>query len=177
MEIKDLSTAESRRDFVRRNHTCVVAYARRSGPPSMSIVHYAMDGDDIVFLTMSDRQKAKAVRRDGQLSVCVLAGVPRGLAWPPEYVVVDGRAAIDADLERVVAQALRIAPIMTGSPLPEQAVPVVRAMMRKEKRVVVRVTPESTFHSPAVHPDDGAQVVEAGREGRPLHGLGARLPW
>ena len=76
---KPMNDAKSRRDFVRRNHTCVVSYARKTAPPSMSIVHYAVDGDDIVFLTMAERQKAKAVQRLGQLSVCILAGEPGGL--------------------------------------------------------------------------------------------------
>lgn len=177
MAMQGLSDAKSRREFVRRNHTCVVGYARRTGPPSMSIVHYVMDGDDIVFLTMAERQKAKAVRRDGQLSVCVLAGHPGGLAWPPEYLVVDGKATIDSDLDHVVAQALRVAPIMTGKDLPPQAIPIVREMMKRESRVVIRVTPESTFHSPAVHPENEAQVIAAGASGQPVHGLGARLPW
>lgn len=177
MAIHELSNVESRREFVRRNHTCVIGYARSTGLASMSIVHYVMDGDDIVFLTMAARQKAKAVRRLGRLSVCVLAGHPGGLAWPPEYLVVDGKATLDSDLDRVVQQALRIAPIMTGKELPAQAIPIVREMMKRENRVIIRVAPESTFHSPAVHPENEAQVIEAGKSGKAVHGLGSRLPW
>lgn len=174
---KPMNDAESRREFVRSNHTCVVPYARKTSPPSMSIVHYAMDGDDIVFLTMSERQKAKAVRRLGQLSACILAGESGGLSWPPEYLVVDGKATISTDMDDVVEQASKIVPIMTGKPLPTEAFPAVRQLLEREKRVVVRITPESTFHSPAVHPDDNEEVVQAGESDEAVHGLGARLPW
>jgi nitroimidazol reductase NimA-like FMN-containing flavoprotein (pyridoxamine 5'-phosphate oxidase superfamily) len=57
--------AEERRQFVRDHRTCVFGYNRKSGPPSMSIVYYVMDGDDMLVSTMSDRAKAKAVTRNG----------------------------------------------------------------------------------------------------------------
>ena len=173
MTDNDLITPEQRRAFVRRNHTCVVSYARRTAPPSMSIVHYVMDGETIVFLTMAQRQKAKAVRRLGQLSVCVLDGPAGGLSWPPEYLVVDGAAEVVTNLDYVVARAMEVGPIMLGHPVPAEAEPVVRDMMVREDRVAIRVTPESTFHSPSVHPD--ADDADAARKME--HGLGARLPW
>lgn len=171
-----MNDARSRRDFVRHNHTCVVSYARKTAPPSMSIVHYGMDGDDIVFLTMAERQKAKAVERDGQMSACILAGESKGLSWPPEYLVVDGKASVVTDMDEVMKVAAKIIPIMSGEPLPESAIPVVRKVMEKEGRVVIRISPESTFHSPAVHPNDEGEF-EGTDEDKPLHGLGARLPW
>jgi len=167
---------KSRRDFVRSNHTCVVSYARKTAPPSMSIVHYGMDGDDIVFLTMAERQKAKAVQRQGQMSACILAGETKGLSWPPEYLVVDGAATLVNDMDEVMLVAAKIIPIMSGEPLPEAALPIVRKHMEKEGRVVIRITPESTFHSPSVHPKEDGDFEGADDE-KPLHGLGARLPW
>ena len=170
---RPMNDTRSRRDFVRHNHTCVVAYARNAAPPSMSIVHYAMDGDDIVFLTMAERQKAKAASRLGEMSLCILAGEPKGLAWPPEYLTVDGKARLSTDMDEVMQVASMILPIMTGNPLPEEAHPIVRKVLEREQRVVVRISPESTFHSPSVH-----DVEDADPESdQPLHGLGARLPW
>ena len=168
-----MNDPKSRRDFVRRNHTCVVSYARKTAPPSMSIIHYAMDGDDIVSLTMAERQKAKAVQRRGQMSACILAGEPGGLSWPPEYLVVDGKASLSTNMDDVTAVAAKIVPIMTGKPLPEEALPGVRKIMEQEKRVVIRITPESSFHSPSVHNVEAADPDSD----KPLHGLGARLPW
>jgi nitroimidazol reductase NimA-like FMN-containing flavoprotein (pyridoxamine 5'-phosphate oxidase superfamily) len=170
---KPMNDAKSRRDFVRRNHTCVVSYARKTAPPSMSIVHYAMDGGDIVFLTMAERQKAKAVQRLGQLSACILAGEPGGLSWPPEYLVVDGKARLSNDMDDVMKVAAKILPIMTDKPLPEEAFPGVRKVLEREKRVVIRISPESTFHSPSVHDVEDADPDSD----QPLHGLGARMPW
>ena len=57
-----MNDSKSRRDFVRSNHTCVISYTRKTAPPSMSIIHYAMDGDDVVFLTMAARQKERERR-------------------------------------------------------------------------------------------------------------------
>lgn len=168
-----MNDSKSRRDFVRNNHTCVISYERKTAPPSMSIIHYAMDGDDIVFLTMAARQKAKAAKRLGQLSACILAGEQGGLSWPPEYLVVDGKATVSDDMDDVVDVAAKIIPIMTGKPLPDEARPGVRMVMEKEGRVVIRITPESSFHSPSVHNVEDADP----NSDKPLHGLGARLPW
>jgi nitroimidazol reductase NimA-like FMN-containing flavoprotein (pyridoxamine 5'-phosphate oxidase superfamily) len=173
MADNELVSSEQRRDFVYNNHTCVVSYARKSAPPSMSIVHYVMNDDRIVFLTMTDRQKAKAVRRNNQLSICVLDGPQGGLSWPPEYLVVDGTAEIITDIDYVVARAMEVGAIMTGQAIPADAEPVVRDMMVREKRVAICVKPESTFQSPSVHPEaDDSQAAE-----KMQHGLGARLPW
>lgn len=173
MADNELATVAQRRDFVERNHTCVVGYTRKAAPPSMSIVHYVMDGDSIVFLTMAARQKAKAVRREGELSICVLAGADSGLAWPPEYLVVDGDAEIVEDMDYVVGIAMQVGGIMTGQPVPEEAEPMVREMMTREDRVAIRVRPRSSFHSASVHPDSDDPEAAA----KMVHGLGARLPW
>jgi len=121
---------------------------------------------------MTDRQKAKAVRRNDQLSICVLAGPKGGLAWPPEYLVVDGTAEIVSDMDYVVSIAMKVGPIMTGKPVPPDAAQMVRDMMEREKRIVICVTPQSSFHSPSVHPEAGDKKGE-----KMVHGLGARLPW
>ena len=173
MADNELATIAQRRDFVDNNHTCVVGYARQSAPPSMSIVHYVMDGDKVVFLTMTERQKAKAVKRNGELSLCVLAATEDALAWPPEYLVLDGAAEIVTDIDYIVKIAMGVGGIMRGEPVPEAAAPMVRDMMIRENRVAIRVSPRSTFHSPSVHPeDDSAEATE-----KMVHGLGARLPW
>lgn len=173
MADNELATIAQRRAFVEKNHTCVVGYTRKAAPPSMSIVHYVMDGDKIVFLTMTERQKAKAVKRNGELSICVLAATEDAIAWPPEYLVIDGAAEIVTDMDYVVKIAMGVGEIMRGEPVPEAAEPMVRDMMTREKRVAVCVSPRSSFHSPSVHPEgDDAETTE-----KMIHGLGARLPW
>ncbi|MEM9621209.1 MAG: pyridoxamine 5'-phosphate oxidase family protein [Pseudomonadota bacterium] len=173
MADNELTTIAQRRAFVDNNHTCVVGYTRRAAPPSMSIVHYVMDGDKIVFLTMSERQKAKAVARSGELSICVLAATESALAWPPEYLVLDGAAEIVTDMDYIVKIAMGVGGVMRGEPVPDAAIPLVRDMMVRENRVAICVSPSSSFHSPSVHPD--AEDPEA--TAKMVHGLGARLPW
>ena len=173
MANNELTTIADRQQFVFNNHTCVVGYSRKSNPPSMSIVHYINDDGKIVFLTMAERQKAKAVNRNPQLSLCILASAESGFAWPPEYLVVDGIAEIITDMDYVVKTAMQVGSIMTGDTIPEDAEPFVREMMEKENRVAISVTPLSSFHSPSVHPEgDDADSAE-----KMVHGLGARLPW
>jgi hypothetical protein len=102
-----------------------------------------------------------------------LKATEKALAWPPEYLVVDGAAEIVTDMDYVVRVAMGVGEIMRGEPVPEAAEPMVRDMMIRENRVAICVSPRSTFHSPSVHPEgDGAEATE-----KMVHGLGARLPW
>ena len=157
-------TPEERREYVRSHRTCIYGYQRRSGPPSMSVVYYVMDGDDILISTMADRAKAKAMRRNPEVSLCVL-----NETWPFTYLLVYGRGRVETD--GVVELMMRIGELMSGEPIPESARPVVEAMAEKEKRVVLRITPEATFETPPKH-------LNAGDDGSKLdHGLGQTLAW
>ena len=158
--------AEQRREFVRKHRTCVFSYARRKGPPSMSIVYYVMDGDDLLISTMADRAKARVVRRNPEVSICVLDE-----NWPVTYLVVYGHAKVETDREAVVDLMMKIGELMSGQPVPESARPAVAAMAEKEQRVILRVTPRETFETPPKH-------LYAGDDGSGLdHGLGQTLPW
>ncbi|MEE3331736.1 MAG: pyridoxamine 5'-phosphate oxidase family protein [Myxococcota bacterium] len=155
-----------RRDFVRRHRTCVFGYERQQGPPSMSIVYYTMDGDDLLVSTMAGRAKAKAVERLGEVSICVLDE-----HWPLTYLVVYGKASVERDLQQTGSVMMKVGEIMSGNPIPEAARPAVEAMANREDRVVIRISPEFTFYSPPVH-------LNAGDDGSKLeHGYGQRLPW
>ena len=79
--------SEARKEFVKRNRTCVFGYERKDAAPSMSIVYYTMDGDDLLISTMAGRAKARAVERLGRVSLCILDE-----QWPLTYIVVYGRA-------------------------------------------------------------------------------------
>ena len=164
--------AAERREFVKKHHTCVVGYTRKKGPPSMSIVYYVMDGDDICFSTMRARQKAKAVEREGELSIAVLDG-----QWPPTYLVVYGDAEIVEDKEKAIDVGMKIGGVMAGETLPEEARPFVEDMVEKEGRIVVRVKPRSTFYTPPVHLNKAEEVHDEEFRKEFKHGLGANLPW
>ena len=157
---------EERRQFVQEHRTCVFSYERKQGPPSMSIVYYVMDGDDMLVSTMVERAKARAVRRNPEVSLCVLDE-----QWPPTYLVVFGEAEIETDADAVIDLMMRIGELMSGQKLPDEARPVVAAMAEKEQRILIRIRPRQTFETPPKHlyaADDGSKLD---------HGLGQSLPW
>lgn len=155
-----------RRAFVADHRTCIFGFQRRQGPPSMSVVYYVMDGDDVLVSTMAERAKAKAVRRTGEAALCILDE-----QWPLTYLQVYGPAAVDEGVETTVTVMMKVAAIMSGQALPEAARPLVEAKAREERRVVIRLQPTWTVYTPPVH-------LHAGDDGSKLrHGLAERLPW
>src|SRR5262249_17262101 len=158
--------AQQRRAFVREHRTCIFAFQRKEGPPSMSVVYYTTDGDDILIATMAERAKAKAVQRLGEASICVLDE-----QWPLTYLQLYGPARLDSNFDLVVNTMVRVGEIMSGQPLPKEARPFVEEMARREHRVLIRLSPQWTVYSPPVH-------LNAGDDGSGMqHGLAQRLPW
>jgi len=161
-----MMTQAERRAFVEQHRTCIFGFQREHGPPSMSVVYYVVDGDDLLVSTMAARAKAKAVRRTGEASLCVLDE-----KWPLTYLQVYGPASVDDDLRTSVDVMTKVAEIMSGQRLPEAARPLVEAKSREEGRVVIRLRPRWTVYTPPVHlhpGDDGAQL---------RHGLAERMAW
>ena len=158
--------AQERREFVRSHRTAIFGYGRRDHGPAMTVVYYVMDGDDLLVSTMAERAKARAVARNPKVSLCVLDE-----KWPPTYLLVYGNATIVTDFDAVVDLRMRIAGLMAGQPIPESHRPHVAETTRREKRVMLRITPHMTFESPPRHvyrPDDVKGLT---------HGLGTSLPW
>jgi PPOX class probable F420-dependent enzyme len=155
-----------RREFVENHRTCVFAFQRKQGPPSMSVVYYVMDGDDLLVSTMAERAKAKAVARTREASVCVL-----NEKWPLTYLQVYGPAAVEENLKTTVDVMMKVAQIMSGQPLPEEARPLVEAKAREERRLVIRLTPQWTVYSPPVHLSVGDDAAKL------RHGLAERMAW
>ena len=156
-----------RRAFVRSHRTAVFGHARAADGPAMSIVYYVMDGDDILVSTMGARAKARAIRRNPRVSLCVLDE-----QWPPTYLQVYCDARIETEPERVVDLMMRIAGVMAGKTMPESVRPLVAEGAQREGRVVLRLTPYATFHSPPKHVHRESDIDES-----LLHDLGASLPW
>ena len=158
--------AEQRRAFVREHRTCIFAFQRQHGPPSLSVVYYTTAGDDILIATMAARAKAKAVQRLGEASICVLDE-----KWPLTYLQLYGPARLDSDFDRLIDVMIRVGEIMSGQPLPKEARPLVEEMARREDRVLIRLSPQWSVYTPPVH-------LDAGDDGSKMqHGLGQRLPW
>jgi PPOX class probable F420-dependent enzyme len=126
---------EEQRNFIREHRLAVVGLTRRSGPPHLSPVYYVVDGDDILISTTASRFKAKAVRRNPEVSVCVLAE-----SMPFAYVAVYGKGVVE---EHGAPELMaHIGTAMSGNPIPEAAMGALEERAKEEGRVVLRVTPE-----------------------------------
>jgi PPOX class probable F420-dependent enzyme len=77
-------------EFLRPRHHGLLSTVRASGRPQMSPVTCGVDADGrIVVSTYPARAKARNVRRDERVSICVLSD-----DWDGPYVQVDGRAEV-----------------------------------------------------------------------------------
>ncbi|MEX1255680.1 MAG: pyridoxamine 5'-phosphate oxidase family protein [Dehalococcoidia bacterium] len=130
-------TAEQRA-FLEKNRLVVIGFNRKKGPPHMTPVYYALDGDDIIMSTTRTRFKTKAIRRNPDVSLCVLGEQP-----PFPYLLVYGKGVIED--EGAVDVMMRVGERMTGQPIGEAARLALEERATKEGRVVLRFTPES-FH-------------------------------
>jgi PPOX class probable F420-dependent enzyme len=160
-------TPEERRQFVRDHRTAVFGYGRRDDGPAMSIVFYVMDGEEILISTMAERAKAKAAARDAKVSLCVLDE-----QWPPTYLQVYCEATVEADFDVVVDVMMAIAGVMAGQAMPEDVRPMVAEGARAEGRVVLRLRPYATFHTPSRHVHTADDINPA-----LLHSTSASIPW
>jgi hypothetical protein len=143
---RDMLPSE-RREFVRTHRTCVFGYGRAQDGPAMSVVYYIpTDEDELLISTMGSRWKARAVARDGKVGLCILDE-----RWPFAFLQVYADAVLDRDPRLVVDVMMAVGGRMSGTPLPEQARPVVEARAAEEGRVVIRCRPYATFATPPRH--------------------------
>jgi len=131
-------TPQERREFLEQHRLAIVAAVRADGRPQLSPVYYTMDDDDLLISTTAIRAKAKVVRRDARVTVCVIGEQP-----PFPYLTVYGRGRIEED--GAVDVMMAVGGKMTGRVLPESSRPALEERARSEQRVVLRVTPESYF--------------------------------
>ena len=162
---RDMLPSE-RRLFVQTHRTCVFGYGRKSDGPAMSIVYYVPDdNDDLLVATMGERAKAKAVARNGKVSLCVLDET-----WPFAYLQVYCDAVIDNDEETLIDVMMAVAERMSGEPVPAELRPAVKAVAEQEGRVLVRCRPYATFVTPPrhLHSNDQQELT---------HWVSASMPW
>ena len=126
-----------RRSFVRTHRTCIFGYGRRSDGPAMSVVYYVPgDNDDLFVATMAGRAKAKAVARNGKVSLCVLDET-----WPFAYLQVYCDAEIVDDDETLIDVMMAVGERMSGQPVAPELRPAIKAVAEEENRVLVRCPP------------------------------------
>ncbi len=81
---------EEARQFVRQHHNAVIATRRSSGRPQLSPVAATLDDDGrVVISSRETAYKVKNLRRDPQVSICVLSD-----RFYPPWVQIDGTADV-----------------------------------------------------------------------------------
>jgi PPOX class probable F420-dependent enzyme len=157
---------EERRQFVHDHRTCIFGYARKSHGPAMTVVYYVVEGDELLVSTMAQRGKAKAVARDGRVSLCVLDE-----RWPLTYLQVYGNGVVDHDPGLAADVLIRVVGLMAGEDVPAERRPQLAQMARDEQRVVVRVRPYATFETPPRHVRQMSDIDTL------THFTSTSLPW
>ena len=160
-------TPEQRRQFVLDHRTAIFGYDRAKDGPAMSIVYYIPAANDELYVaTMAGRAKAKAVARDGKVSLCILDET-----WPFAYLQVYCDAVIDDDDETLIDVMMAVAERMSGEPLAPELRSAVKAVAQEENRVLVRCRPYATFVTPPRH-------LHRNDQEEPLtHWVSASMPW
>ncbi len=108
-------TPESRAFLMENAHTGKLATVRADGRPHVVPVWFELDGDTIIFTTGESSVKARNMRRDARVSLCVDDETP-----PFSYIQVEGTAALSEDLEALKYWAKKIGGRYMGEALAER---------------------------------------------------------
>jgi PPOX class probable F420-dependent enzyme len=162
---------EERREFVHSHRTAIFGYRRKNDGPSLTVVYYVMDGEDILISSTATRSKTRAASRNSKVSLCVLDE-----SWPFGYLTVYCDAAVDAtvesDLDAVVSLYKRIFGTILGRTLDDGAAHddvVTKAL--QEQRVVLRLRPYATFMTPPRPINSEADIAPL------VHLESSTMPW
>lgn len=132
---------EIRAFLLERARTGKLATVRADGRPHIAPIWFELDGDDLIFTTWHESIKARNLRRDGRVSLCVDDEAP-----PFAYAIIEGTATISEDLDELKVWATRIAARYMGAE---------RAEAYGERNgvpgeLLVRVTPSKLIGQSAV---------------------------
>jgi PPOX class probable F420-dependent enzyme len=127
-------TQDEIRDFLASGtRTAKVATVARDGQPHVMPVWFVLDGDELVFTTGQDTLKARHLRRDSRIALCVEDDEP-----PFAFVSVRGQAKLIQEADDLLEWATRIAARYMGL---DQAADYGRRNTAPTE-LLVRVTPE-----------------------------------
>jgi PPOX class probable F420-dependent enzyme len=129
---RDMSADERRQFLLEGTRTGKVATTRADGRPHVTPVWFTLDGDEIVFTTHETSLKAKAIRRDERVCVCVDDQTP-----PYSYVMVEGTATLSDDLDEL----RRVATAVGGRYMGADRADEFGARNAVPGELLVRVTP------------------------------------
>src|SRR5881275_3152482 len=87
--MREMSRAETLQFLSDGAPTAKVATTLRDGTPHIVPVWFLIDNEKLVFMTWHESAKARSLRRDGRIAICVDDDNPR--FW---FVAIQGRASI-----------------------------------------------------------------------------------
>jgi PPOX class probable F420-dependent enzyme len=96
------------RAFLDANTVGVLATTAPDDRPRQSLVYYARDGDRLLISTLTDRLKARDVRRTGWASLCVMGHelpYPSATFSGPAEILTDGIGAPTATIMQRITGA------------------------------------------------------------------------
>ena len=96
-------TNEQRAFLLYGTRTGKLATVREDGRPHVVPIWFVMDGDTLIFTTGGNSVKARNIRRDARVALCVDDETP-----PYAFITVEGTAAMSADLGELLHWATRI---------------------------------------------------------------------
>jgi PPOX class probable F420-dependent enzyme len=97
---REMTREETRAFLLDGTRTGKLATARADGRPHVTPIWFTLDSEAIVFTTHGTSIKAKALRRDDRVCMCV-----DDQTAPYSYVMVEGTAALSEDLDELVRWA------------------------------------------------------------------------
>ena len=112
--MRKMSRADCLAFLLARPRPAKLATVRSDGRPHVVPIWFDLDGDQLLFTTWHTSVKARNLRHDPRLSLCVDDEAP-----PFVYVKVDGTAAFSDDLDELRHWATRIAARYMGAALAE----------------------------------------------------------
>jgi PPOX class probable F420-dependent enzyme len=127
-----MTREECRAFLVAQARTGKLATVRKDGSPHVVPIWFDLDDETIVFTTDETVVKARNIRRDARVSLCVDDERP-----PFSYVRVDGTATFSSDMAELLHWATRIAGRYMGA---EQA-ETYGKRNAVEGELLVRITP------------------------------------
>jgi PPOX class probable F420-dependent enzyme len=92
----DMTPDETRSFLLEGTRTGKLAVSRADGRPHVTPTWFTLDGDELVLTTAETSIKAKAIRRDPSVAMCVDDQEP-----PYSYVLVEGTATLSDDLDEL----------------------------------------------------------------------------
>jgi PPOX class probable F420-dependent enzyme len=129
---REMTPEETRSFLLEGTRTGKLAIARADGRPHATPTWFTLDGDQLVLTTGETSVKAKAIRRDPRVAMCVDDQAP-----PYSYVMVEGIATLSDDLDELRRCATAVGDRYMGADRAEEF----GARNAVPGELVVRITP------------------------------------